>query len=387
MRLEYLVKGGSNIRLRLAGMVPGFGVFMVLALVIATSAFADVSLTDRKSYAKQMKDQGGNVGIPPKATGSKTLIDGSGLKWFINDNITFNTTSSASGAMMEASYVAPVSATTANGGHVSATLNDAFDGYNTICLSLNNTVAQCATGNANFIFYNKNGASTVDQTCANNRQIIFNPQTIGNLTVSRKVFVPDNDSFARWQNIVTNTGVTPQTVTLITANNLGSDSNTIITGTSSGNNTAEVTDTWVTTMQNFVSPATTSTDPRLGHVLQSTGASVGLAGIHFANGSDRPYWGYTFTLAPGETKIIMNFATGQPSKAAAAAKSAELANLTNPNALACMSVTDKSRVANFSVEPPKPVSIPAMGQWGMIIFVILSGLGSLYYFRRQKSRG
>ncbi len=386
MRYEYLVKGGSNIGHRLAKMVPEFSVFVALVLIIATSASADVSLTDRKSYAKQMKSRGGNVGIPPKATGSVSLTDGSGLQWFFNDNITFNTTSSASGAASEAEYVAPVSATTQAGGIVSATLNDAFDGYNSICFSADNTVAQCATGNANFSFYNQNGASTVDATCAGGRQVLFNPQTIGNLTVSRKVFVPTNDSFARWQNIITNNGATPQTVTLITANNLGSDNNTIITGTSSGNLTAEVADTWVTSMQNYA-PDGTSTDPRLGHVLRGPGSSVGLAGINFVNSDDNPFWGYTFTLAPGETKIIVNFATGQPSKAAAAAKAAELANLTNPNALTCMSATDKSRVANFSVEPPTPVSIPAMGQWGMIIFVVLSGLGSIYFFRRQKSRG
>lgn len=388
MRFEYLVKGGSNIGHRLAKMVRVYGVFTVLALIIATSAFADVSLTDRKSYAKQMKSKEGNVGIPLKATGSQHLIDNSGLEWFINTNINFDTTSSASGAMSEASYQAPVQATTANGGLTASTLNDAYDGYNTICLSLNNTVANCATGNANFVIYNRNEPATSEclgSVSGVNRQIVFPTQTIGNIQLSRKVFVPDNDSFARWQNIITNTGATPQTVTLVQANNLGSDSNTIITNTSSGNLTAEVTDTWVASMQNY--SGTTSSDPRLGHVLRGTGSPVGLAGINFVNGDDNPFWGYTFTLAPGETKIIMNFAVGQPSKAAAAAKSAELANLTNPNALTCMSATDKSRVANFSVQPPKPVSIPAMGQWGAIIFVVLSGLGSIYFFRRQKSRG
>lgn len=387
MRFEYLIKGGSNIGHRLAKMVPEFSVFVALVLIIATSASADVSLTDRKSYAKQMKSKGTNLGIAPKATGSVSLTDGSGLQWFFNDNITFNTTSSASGAASEASYVAPVSATTQAGGVVSATLNDAFDGYNSICISTTpGKTGPCSTSDAAYTVYYNNGAATIDATCAGGRQVLFSPQTIGNLTVSRKVFVPDNDSFARWQNIVTNNGATPRTVTLITANNLGSDSNTIITGTSSGNLTAEVADTWVTSMQNYALDGT-STDPRLGHVLRGPGSSVGLAGINFVDGDDNPFWGYTFTLAPGETKIIVNFATGQPSKAAAAAKAAELANLTNPNALTCMSATDKSRVANFSVEPPTPVSIPAMGQWGMIIFVVLSGLGSIYFFRRQKSRG
>ncbi|MCG7853629.1 MAG: IPTL-CTERM sorting domain-containing protein, partial [Methanosarcinaceae archaeon] len=29
-------------------------------------------------------------------------------------------------------------------------------------------------------------------------------------------------------------------------------------------------------------------------------------------------------------------------------------------------------------------SIPTMTQWGMIVFVVLAGLGAVYYMRRQK---
>ena len=165
--------------------------------------------------------------------------------------------------------------------------------------------------------------------------------------MSRKVYVPSNDSFARWLNTFTNTGATPQTVTPVIANNLGSDSNTVITGSSNtGTGTPTTADTWVTTFQNY--SGTTSSDPRLGHVLQGTGAATPLAGVHFANGDDRPYWGYTFTLQPGQTKTIMNFAVVQPSKAAAAAKSAQLASLSDANELNCMSSTEQSQVVNFA---------------------------------------
>ncbi|MDP3696139.1 MAG: hypothetical protein Q8R42_08505, partial [Desulfocapsaceae bacterium] len=188
-----------------------------------------------------------------------------------------------------------------------------------------------------------NGPAAYDVDC-DNRQINFPTQTIGSLQVSRKMFVPSNDMFARWLNIFTNTGSTPQTLTAVTSNNLGSDTDTKIASSSDGNTTASITDTWVSTFQNYT--GTTSSDPRLGHVLQGPGAPVGLANISFADDEDDPYWAYTFTLKPGETKIVMNFATGQPSKAAANAKAAELAKLPK-KALQCMSPAEKSQVVNF----------------------------------------
>src|SRR5262249_20343578 len=150
-------------------------------------------------------------------------------------NITFSTSSSASGAMSEASYTHAVAATTANGGVVMSTLNDAYDGYNAMCISHNNTVATCETGNANFSIYNKNGVATTECTgpiSGVHRQVVLHSQTIGPIEVQRKVFVPDNDSFARWLNIFTNTSGSLQTVTMVTSNNLGSDSNTIIDSSS-----------------------------------------------------------------------------------------------------------------------------------------------------------
>ncbi|MGB8644463.1 MAG: DUF11 domain-containing protein, partial [Anaerolineae bacterium] len=284
----------------------------------------------------------------PSSTGSQALIDAAGVKYFINTNITFSTSSSASGGMSEASFTHSVSATTLNGGTVQSRLNDAYDGYNSLCISLNGTTGTCQTGNANWTIYNKNGPATVE---GNGRQIDFPVKTIGNLSVSRKVFVPSNDQFARWLNIITNNGGTPQQVVVATGNNLGSDANTIIVTSSNGNNTAETSDTWVTTFQNYA--GTTSSDPRLGHVLQGPGATVPVSNILFANGDDNPWWDYTFTLQPGQTGIIMNFAVVQPSKAAAAAKSAQLVGLP-ANALQFMSSQEENEVLNFNAAPPTP---------------------------------
>src|SRR4029077_9515065 len=113
-----------------------------------------------------------------------------------------------------------------------------FDGYQSLCVSLTNSTAQCQTGNANFTVYNKNGPATVDAgvpagpNCTN-RQYLFPAQTIGGLSVQRRVYVPHKDNYIRWVNSYTNTTGAPITFTTSTANNLGSDSNTRIVSTSS----------------------------------------------------------------------------------------------------------------------------------------------------------
>src|SRR5581483_10807994 len=96
------------------------------------------------------------------ATGSVQLIDSGGLQYFINTNITFSTSSSASGAASEASFTGPVVASTSAGGTTMSTLNDMFDGYQGLCVSLTNATGPCSTGNANYTMYEKNGAATVD---------------------------------------------------------------------------------------------------------------------------------------------------------------------------------------------------------------------------------
>ncbi len=333
---------------------------LVLALVVSLAGTARAHKTGERSTSQ----------ASIFATGSITLTDSGGLKYFINSNITFTTSSSASGAMSEASYTHSVAATTSAGGTTMEKLNDAFDGYNSLCLSLTGATGPCRTGDPNYIIYNKNGIANTE---CEGRQVMFNTQSIDTgkttLAVSRKVFVPINDEFARWLDIVTNTGSASQTFTLLTSNNLGSDANTKVDGSSDGDNVADLTDTWVETFQNY--SGKTSTDPRLGHVLQGVGAAVPLTNIHFADGDDNPFWAYSLTLAPGQRAIIMNFVTGQPSRAAARAKAAELATLP-PNALQCLTSTEAAEIANFMVQaPPVPIHVaPAVNRHGLVALTV-----------------
>jgi len=287
--------------------------------------------------------------------------------------------------MSSVAYTHAVAASTSAGGATASTLTGAFDGYNGLCLSLNNTVSPCDYV-PNFVVYIQNGRATTE--CPGpvshvNRQVVFPTQTAGSIQMSRKVFVPDDDEFARWLNIFTNTGGSPQTVTMVTSNDLGPPRapNIVIVSDSKGNNTPDVTDTWVTTFQGFTGH--TSKGPRLGHVLQGQGAPVQLAGIFFQNGNFFPYWGYTFTLNPGETKIIANFLTGQPTKGAANAKAAELAGLP-PNALQCLSTAEQAEIANFSAAPPI-ATVPTLSRGALSALVALLGIAALCLLRRRAS--
>jgi hypothetical protein len=369
-------------------------VFLTLALLTTTAALADVSLVERKalrhgSHTKAKPDPARRA-ASQKAEGAQALIDNTGVKYFINTDITSSTTSEASGAMSEASYTHAVAATTLNGGTTSSTLNDAYDGYNNLCLSLDHSIAPCEVDNENFVLYYNNGQATTECTgsvSGTNRQVVLPVQTVESLNVQmwRKVFVPDNDSFGRWLNYFKNTGTSPVTLTAVIANNLGSDSNTVVVTSSNGNATAEPTDTWVTSFQNY--SGTTSSDPRLGHVFQNPGAPVQLADAHFMDGDDNPYWGYTFTLNPGETRIIMNFAVVQPSKAAAAAKSAQLAGTQTPAAaLQCLSQAEQTQIANFALVPPiPPILMPTLDGVGLAVLgagLVLAALAVLARRRR-----
>ncbi|MCX5771460.1 MAG: CSLREA domain-containing protein, partial [Candidatus Hydrogenedentes bacterium] len=239
----------------------------------------------------------------------------------------------ASGAANEASYTHTVSASTISGGLTPQPgIGDAFDSYNHALIERTIEVP-----------YVNNGPASVE---ANGRQIAFPPQMVDTLEFSRKVFVPEDDTFCRWLNIVTNTGSDPEKVLLIIEGNLGSDGNTLLVDTSNGNTTAETDDTWLVTMQDFAGG--TSSDPRLGHILQGGNAEVGVDSVDLVNGNDSTRWEYGFVLEPGETGIIMNFVTGQPTVAAAREKAIELSQPMGV-ALDYMTPEEKSAVLNFEL--------------------------------------
>lgn len=145
------------------------------------------------------------------------------------------------------------------------------------------------------------------------------------------------------------------TLTLTTSNNLGSDSNTQIVTSSSGDALVTTADLWATTFQAF--SGNTTSDPRLGHVFGGPGAPVGLNCINFTDGDDHPFWSYRVTIQPGQTINVVNFVTGQPSRADAAAKAADLISLSG-NAASCMSSAELAQVVNYATTGTASQEVP-----------------------------
>ena len=258
------------------------------------------------------------------------LVDGSGLEYQIY------TDTDTSGAAEEASYTTSVTATTTYGATTTVTLSDAFDTY--CALAVNGTL------------YGDNGVATLED---NGREIVMNPQQIGNLLVQRKVFVPDDDEFCRWLTIITNTG--PRAVQEIAQKafeaeevlvnfygDMGSDSSTAVFYTSLADKGATPSrhDTWVVTGGDYG-------DPRLGHVFQGPEAQVKPFFLALQE-EDSWFWRYRFWLNPGETIILMHFVTGQPDVEDARAQAIRLEALQGA-ALAAMTEEEKGQVINFLI--------------------------------------
>jgi uncharacterized repeat protein (TIGR01451 family) len=82
-------------------------------------------------------------------------------------------------------------------------------------------------------------------------------------------------------------------------------------------------------------------------VFWGPGAPTPVSNINFVDGDDNPFWVYSITLAPGQTKAILTFATGQGTKAAANAQAAAL-DLLPATATQCLSATELGQIVNFA---------------------------------------
>jgi hypothetical protein len=280
----------------------------------------------------------------PHSLTATSLTDAAGFRWVVNTDVTTTVSaSSASGAINDqAGFTHSVTVSTTGGGTTQSAMSAPYGGYGGLLLSVNGTV--CTSGAT--VGCSVYGSGQAAQTDCNGRELLFDSTPIDGLNVSRRVYVPSDDHFERTLNVFsTPTGATID-VTMSTANFLKSGGATTVTGTSTG--TVGPTDEWVTTGGAF--SAGRSVSPRLGHVLQTTGAAVAAAQVNFANTNPHPNWAYTFPVGAGQTVIIGNYAVADGSVAAAQADSARLAALPS-TALECMSAADQAELGNLASAP------------------------------------
>jgi hypothetical protein len=295
------------------------------------------------------------------------LNDANGTRYKINTDVQpLSTVSFASGAITDATYVKPVTVTSTFIGftpfffflttytvqrEINIPLSNAFAGFNALLITEVN-------GQALSVPRPFNPAQNVlAEDCpqdGKNRQLTFQTQVLQDnptVAMTRKVFVTHTSDFARWLNVISNTGADPVEVGVTLRGALGSGSDTRVAATSTGGSSVGAGVTWFTTSQN-VPQGSFNNQPRLGFVVQGNGATVPASSVGI-NSNGQTAFTYRPTIAPGASAIVMTFTTVQGQAKQAKKTASDLVNLPS-SAIKCMSQQELRQVVNFApITPPQ----------------------------------
>ena len=180
-------------------------------------------------------------------------------------------------------------------------------------------------------------ASTPDREDAG-REIVIGPSKFGDFTVTRKVFVPADDAFVRYLEIVDNIGVATGSVNVEVASNLGSDDATQVVGTSSGDLLFRADDDWIVTDDG------PSGDPTVAHVFSAPGASV--EPTEAQQFFDDVRFAFHLTIPAGGRAIILHFASQRPDQPTGLTSAEALRDLQG-GALSGLSPEERDAIVNF----------------------------------------
>ncbi len=147
-------------------------------------------------------------------------------------------------------------------------------------------------------------------TFRSQRQALLGPWQTSGLEVWRRVFVPDDEGFARWSESLYNPGTEPVTVQLEMRTDLGSGSSTRVIATSSGDLIFNDLDDYLMT-HSFVG----SSSPRVGHLFANLTADVLPEAASLVN--DLETLRYEIEVPAGERLIFLHFASQSADDAAA----------------------------------------------------------------------
>ncbi len=280
-----------------------------------------------------------NVG---SGTGIVTVNAGNAV-WYLNNNISFNSTSSNWGFSEAALHAGGI------------TRNDAFDGV--LAWHVNASPAAASVGG----YRSPSGTIDISPYPINasvGTTITGAPQTLAGLTVKGQMYFSPVKAVVRSTLILQNPTGAPITATVDIYSNLGSDANTSYRATSSGNATYDATDNWLVSCQrDTVVPANCSLtlDPILTYAYTATGAAVRPTPIlAVTDGSDRQFFRYTVTVPAGLTRRVMVFEQMSDTEAHATTDAALFstnAALQGTDYLSGMSASDQAEVVNWALAP------------------------------------
>lgn len=176
------------------------------------------------------------------------------------------------------------------------------------------------------------------------RSLRIGPWVMDGLLISRKLFVPANDAFARFLEIIENTTATDLLVTIRIDTNLGLDRSTVLVSTSSGDAVFDTTDDFIITDDGSDGGG----DPMLVHVFSGPGAAVGPSAVSLS--FDDLQYTFQVMVPSGERRIIMHFASQHANRFIAALSAGNLRNLRG-RALDGLTPEEQNDIVNFAFLP------------------------------------
>ena len=176
------------------------------------------------------------------------------------------------------------------------------------------------------------------------RELRTAPGQVQGVTVTRKFFVPADDAFVRYLEIVDNPTAADLQVRLSLRSGLDSSTVTQILATSSGDLAFTIRDRSI-----VVDDPDGKTDPRLLHVFAGPNGRVFPSQVNVSTeqfGSEDVRYDFDLTIPPGGRRIVMHFLSLRPDLPAAVTQAGRLASLLG-SALVGLSPQEQAEVVNF----------------------------------------
>lgn len=199
----------------------------------------------------------------------------------------------------------------------------------------------------------------------NGQQIVIGPSNIAGIDMTRKVFSPVAGGFARYLEVLSNSGSAPVTLTVGQETFLETfDAQLLVAPQDTGN-------TYLVASQALECCNT----PNVAEVFAGAGATTPVANILLrSSNSDIMYLWNNVTIAPGQTVIFMHFAVQHDpnDNAGLESQAAALANLSDPNALFGMTDAEKAAVVNFNI-PAGAAALPHSNNTSQLSNILMPG--------------
>jgi len=174
----------------------------------------------------------------------------------------------------------------------------------------------------------------------NQHELTVGPDTLSGLLVSRKVFVPENDAFVRYLEILDNPTAAAISATVRLGTNLESNSSTTLIATSNGDDVFTTDDDYLITVGN--------SGPTMTHVFSGPGAVAEPTAASLL--SDIINYEFAVTVPAGGRVILMHFASQNSDNTVAQVSADALRGLSGA-ALDEMSISELQSVVNFAAAP------------------------------------